>query len=342
MSGPTQDPAMLAMLQHRLDSLAGQPSDYIKNLPENVQKRLRALKNLQDDHLNIENEFEAEVLALEKKYFNKYNPLYVKRQKIISGQYEPTDAESEREPEDEASIVEIKDEDALIKGIPEFWSTCLKNSPEFQELITEKDEEALKFLTDIRYSYLKEGMGFKLEFEFSSNDFFTNSVLTKTYYLNKPEGSSPMMFDRAEGSKIDWKENKNLTVTVEVKKQRHKNTNKTRTVKRTVPTDSFFNFFSPPTYPTDNEKDEEIDDAEDLEQRIEIDYENGEFLKEKLIPNAVYWFTGDAIEMDGYDFGDEGEFEDGDEDDDGDDDDDDDDDGAPGAEPAEKPECKQQ
>ncbi|KAJ3224820.1 hypothetical protein HK099_007864 [Clydaea vesicula] len=269
MSGPTQDPAMLAMLQHRLDSLAGQPSDYIKNLPENVQKRLRALKNLQDDHLNIENEFEAEVLALEKKYFNKYNPLYVKRQKIISGQYEPTDAESEREPEDEASIVEIKDEDALIKGIPEFWSTCLKNSPEFQELITEKDEEALKFLTDIRYSYLKEGM-------------------------------------------------------------------------RTVPTDSFFNFFSPPTYPTDNEKDEEIDDAEDLEQRIEIDYENGEFLKEKLIPNAVYWFTGDAIEMDGYDFGDEGEFEDGDEDDDGDDDDDDDDDGAPGAEPAEKPECKQQ
>jgi nucleosome assembly protein 1-like 1 len=115
--------------------------------------------------------------------------------------------------------------------------------------------------------------------------------LKKSYYLSKPEDEPglSLMFDRAEGSIIDWKEGKNLAVKVEIKKQRNKNSQKTRTVKKTVPAETFFEFFTPMTYPEDDSS-QDLD--EDVMERIENDYEAGEFIKEKLIPNSVGWFTG--------------------------------------------------
>jgi nucleosome assembly protein 1-like 1 len=69
-------------------------------------------------------------------------------------------------------------------------------------------------------------------------------------------------------------------------------TKQTRIVKKTVPTESFFNFFSPPKAPTDDDD----DDAEsDIEERLELDYQLGEDIKEKLIPRAIDWFTGEAL-----------------------------------------------
>lgn len=91
-------------------------------------------------------------------------------------------------------------------------------------------------------------------------------------------------------------------------------------VKVTVPTESFFNFFSPPKPPV--EDDETV--ASDIEERLELDYQLGEDIKEKLIPRAIDWFTGEALQFEelGEEL-DEGDF-DGEEDDEDDDDDDDD------------------
>ena len=50
----------------------------------------------------------------------------------------------------------------------------------------------------------------------------------------------------------------NLAFTIEVKKQRHKATNKTRTVKKSVPQETFFSFFTPVPAPEDPE--EELDE----------------------------------------------------------------------------------
>ena len=90
-------------------------------------------------------------------------------------------------------------------------------------------------------------------------------------------------------------------------------TKQTRIVKKTVPTESFFNFFSPPKPPL--EEDEET--ASDIEDRLELDYQLGEDIKEKLIPRAVDWFTGEALayeEMDEEDL--EDDFDEDDDDDD--------------------------
>lgn len=105
-------------------------------------------------------------------------------------------------------------------------------------------------------------------------------------------------------------------------------TNKTRVVKRTVPADTFFSFFSPPSFPGDDEELDE-EEAEGLDAKLEVDYETGEEFKDKIIPHAVDYFTGKALEYEGFESEDEEDFfeeDDDDDDDDLDDDDDDDDD----------------
>lgn len=90
-------------------------------------------------------------------------------------------------------------------------------------------------------------------------------------------------------------------------------TKQTRVIKKTVPTESFFNFFNPPTPPTEEDED---DAASDIEERLELDYQLGEDIKEKLIPRAVDWFTGEALQFEELDDDlDEGDFEDEDDED---------------------------
>ncbi|KAF9947987.1 hypothetical protein BGZ65_008388 [Modicella reniformis] len=345
------------MLQGRLGGLVGASSGYVESLPTQVRRRVKGLKSLQKKHAKLEAEFQNEILALEKKYLGLYTPLYEKRAQYVSGKAEPTDAEvaegvsdaegdsKDDDEEEEEEEEEEEDKDAQkVEGIPEFWLTALKTHPQFVDLITSKDEKALKHLVDIRLSYF-EKPGFRLDFEFSPNDFFTNSILTKTYYYqDEPGYGGEFLYDHAEGTKIEWKDSKDLSVTIETKKQRHKGTNKTRIVKKTVPAETFFSFFTPPV-PPEEEQDEEVDEDEDLDEKLEHDYTLGEELKDSVVPRGVDWFTGKALQFQGdadqYDDDFEYDDEDDEDDEDEDEDDDDDDEGVP-AKDEKAPECKQQ
>ena len=62
-------------------------------------------------------------------------------------------------------------------------------------------------------------------------------------------------------------------------------TNRTRLVRKAKPAESFFNFFSPPKMPSDEEiENGDIDDEEleAVEEQVEMDYQIGEDLKEKV------------------------------------------------------------
>ena len=81
-----------------------------------------------------------------------------------------------------------------------------------------------------------------------------------------------------------------------------------------MPTESFFNFFAPPKAPAEDDSGAE---AEDIEERLELDYQLGEDIKEKLIPRAIDWFTGEALAFEEVDEdADDAEFEDEDDEDD--------------------------
>ncbi|RDL35106.1 putative nucleosome assembly protein [Venustampulla echinocandica] len=344
-----QNPKLVQMIQGKLGSLVGRSSGYVESLPAPVRRRVAGLKGVQKEHSKLEAEFQEEVLELEKKYFAKFSPLYEKRSQVVNGKAEPTEEEvkaGEEDEENDATDSTAKSDEGgdSVKGIPEFWLSAMKNQVSLAEMITDRDEAALKDLVDVRMEYLDKP-GFRLIFEFAENEFFTNKTITKTYFYQNESGyGGDFIYDHAEGDKIDWKTGKDLTVRVESKKQRNKNTKQTRVVKKTVPTESFFNFFSPPMAPTDEDDD---DAASDIEERLELDYQLGEDIKEKLIPRAIDWFTGEALQFEELDDDDleEGDFEDEDDEedesedhDDEDESDDDDDAAKPKQEAAE---CKQ-
>ena len=329
-----QDPTLLAAVQQRCSELVGESSGYIESLPPSVQRRIKALKNLQLEYTNIEQEFFAEVAALEAKFAVKYKPLLEKRSDIVAGRYEPTDKECEWKDDnddddddeedegdgevnkkakglesasDKAAAKTASSEDAgtsddKVTGIPSFWLTIFRNVEMIEDTVKEHDEPLLNHLEDVKVVYAdNKGLDFTLEFHFSDNEYITNKVLTKTYVVEcKVDENDPFSFNgpnivQATGCKIDWKKGKNLTVKTVKKKQRHKGRGQTRTITKTVPNESFFNFFSPPGPPTDNSADDDGDE-DTIAEMLAADFARGEFLKDRVIPQAVLFFTGEALE----------------------------------------------
>lgn len=345
------NPKLVQLMEGKLSGLVGRSSGYIESLPAPVRRRVAGLKGVQKEHSKLEAQFQEEVLELEKKYFAKFTPLYQKRAKIINGAAEPSEEEIKAGEEDDEEADEAEKEESTepesseaVSGIPEFWLSAMKNQVSLAEMITDRDEAALKHLTDVQMEYLDKP-GFRLIFEFAENEFFTNKTISKTYFYQTESGyGGDFIYDHAEGEKINWKPGKDLTVRIESKKQRNKNTKQTRVVQKTMPTESFFNFFSPPKPPTDDEDD---DAASDIEERLELDYQLGEDIKEKLIPRAIDWFTGEALQFEEMDEELEGDFEDEDDEDvDDDSEDRDDDEESEEEDDATKPkqeaaECKQ-
>jgi len=323
-----------SIAQRKLQALVGQSSGYVENLPTPAKRSVEALKGVQHKSNELFAQYKKECLELEKKYLALQQPIFDRRKEIIAGSAAPTVEEialgekvSAEDEEDYKPLSPVEGEPEATP-IPEFWLTALRNHMELAEIITDSDAELLKHLVDIRLSYLPADApapGYKLTFVFEKNDWFENEVLEKTYYYQSEVGYlGDFIYERAEGTEIKWKsDEKDLTKVIEVKKQRNKNTQRTRLVKKTRPADSFFNFFSPPVPPSDDDEEEMSENAlNDLEMKLEVDYQIGEDFKEKIIPRAVDYFTGKALAYEGPD-SDDDDFEDYDEDSDEDDESDD-------------------
>ncbi|KAL0101504.1 hypothetical protein PUN28_018969 [Cardiocondyla obscurior] len=307
----------------------------MQSLPASVKRRIKALKQLQLVTTNIEAKFYEEVHALECEYYKMCAPLYQKRGDIITGVVEPTDEECVWDSEDEddglsnsmkekvkiAETAEAKNEvtesEEDTKGIPDFWLTIFKNVSTLSEMVQEHDEPILKHLQDIKVRFLPANpMGFILEFYFTPNEYFSNSVLTKEYIMKcMPEKNDPFSFEgpeiyKCKGCVIDWKKGKNVTIKTIKKNQKHKSRGSMRTVTKTVQNDSFFNFFSPPIVPEDSEA--EMD--EETQALITSDFELGHYIRERIVPRAVLYYTGEGLEDEDDDYEDEEEGDDDDED----------------------------
>merc|ERR1739838_418162 len=332
-----KDPQVLAALQTKLRRFLGTPSGYISSLPPVVKRRIKSLKKLQLSYTEMEAEFYKEVHALEVKYDKMHQTLYEKRGKIVNATHEPTDEEADYPSDDEddekdlskemAKIDEkseenkVHDFDENTKGIPEFWLTIFKNVDLLAEMVQDYDEPILKHLTDIQLKFHDEPMGFTLEFQFSENEHFTNKVLTKYYEMKcVPDKEDPFSFEgpeifKCKGCSMDWKKGKNVTVKTIKKKQKHKSRGAVRTITKTVQNDSFFNFFNPPPVPED--PNEEMD--EDTQALLTADFEIGHYIRERIVPRAVLFYTGEALDDEDFEEEEGEEGEEGDEEDEEDD-----------------------
>ncbi|XP_076881846.1 nucleosome assembly protein 1;2-like isoform X2 [Bidens hawaiensis] len=333
-------------LKDKLQNLAGQHSDVLESLSPAVRKRVEVLREIQSEHDEFEAKFFEERAALEAKYQKLYAPLYAKRYDIVNGVVEVDGVN------DEAAMDVSDDKAKEEKGVPNFWLNAMKTNEILAEEISERDEEALKYLKDIKWCRIDDPKGFKLEFFFDTNPFFKNSVLTKVYHMI--DDDEPIL-EKAIGTEIEWLPGKCLTQKI-LKKKPKKGSKNAKPITKTENCDSFFNFFNPPQVPEDEDEiDEEM--AEELQNQMEQDYDIGSTIRDKIIPHAVSWFTGEAVQDDDFEGIEDDDDEDDDEIDEDDDEDDDEDEEEPkgksekkkggivhaGGEQGERPpECKQQ
>lgn len=320
-------------------------AQFLSLLPSCIHPRLDKLKSLSEDRLQLLEQYLIERAALEQKYCGLMKPLYEERRSVILGECD----EQIRATSADATTNHDNDTNNNVKGIPQFWACAMGHIDLLAELITEQDVDCLDHLTDITCNDFADGSGFEIHFHFNTdtNDFFTNSVLTKRYEVPNLLTEDEPMLQSVTGTEIDWKHpNKCLTHKTITKKQRKKggpNAGQVRTIQKTERAESFFHFFTPPKMPELGDVVDE-EEADAMEEHFDHDYEMACVIRGSLIPNAVHWFTGEAMEEDDM-YGDEEGMmmfeEGGEEDEDGE--------GGDGSSPfpppaageGENPECKQ-
>jgi len=286
----------------------------LASLPGPVQDRIKALKNLQLQTVQAETDYHWEVYKLEMKYQNEYDRINAKRAEILNGLYEPSGPEIEwkdtTEKEEPQVHKEEMDLDKNAKGIPKFWMYALRN---LGMMVEPHDEPVLEHLTDITvtfdqptdlkstFKYLTgmenklEHGGFTLNFQFSENPYLEDRVLVKEYGLRLgPDPEAPFHYHGPEivscwGSNINWKPGMDVTKKAENSKKKEQKV------------DSFFNFFSPlPESLAESDEQAELSEEEEMAVSgiLGADFQQGLAIKEKLLPRAVGYFTGEMINED--------------------------------------------
>ncbi|CAF1402586.1 unnamed protein product [Adineta steineri] len=263
------------------------------NCQPNIQRRINALLNYQAEYFRLRMDFHRELQELQYKYSSQFEKIFEKQRKIIDGSYELSEFRNDF-PQNYSNILE--------KGIPNFWLTVLKNLDSYDYPIRSKDELCLKYLRDIRCILNppnSQTTSFLLEFHFlPSNPFFTETILTKYYSIRfQSNDSNPYQsydgpeVDYCQGCSITWTSNHNLTIQKRNRRIRNKTTGAIRFVQVEKSIKSFFDFFSPPIIPTDG-----IHEMIDEDQiHLEADIEFGLLLKQRILPKAVLYYTGEGL-----------------------------------------------
>lgn len=268
--------------------------DPLADLNAAAQRRVKALKEVQVKYDESHKDYLKELALLQAKYTEKHAPLFDERREIVLGKkaVEKFDVEDDGKPDE---------------GVLEFWLGALANS-KAGPYITERDAEVLKHLNDVRAEVLTgEERGFKLTFHFAENPHFTNKTLDKTYTLEAEDEVVPRAFT---GCAVSWQPD--MDVTVEYVKKRvkpakgEKAAAKGTFVTEKMPTDSFFNIFDPPKVPGQEDAEKmTMEELEEVQDALSADFEIGFAIKERVIPRAVEWFTGEISPMDDDEYNDD-------------------------------------
>ena len=228
----------------------------------------------------------------------------------------------EKEKEEEAPVKPDVEHLKTVAGVPDFWYRAIKNNHMVADLVKEKDEEILKGLRHVETEKtVKPQKTLTVKFHFvTPNTFFTNSepLQMKVFYRGDEDD-----VEKIEGTEIKWNEGMDPTKKKVKKKQKHKKTNETRTIVKTVETESFFNVFTNRVVP-DESANMESDEENELHDKIDMAMNLAEDMDDVMIPDALEYYLGlndDLLEGMGDEEDEEGDGDD-EEGDDGDNDED--------------------
>jgi nucleosome assembly protein 1-like 1 len=255
-----------------------------------LKYRAIALNGLLNQKKKLDDELEKEIRALNQKYEKMALPLYEKSSEIVGGRApkedELVDLDKYLTQEEIAKKGESLAENDPIK---DYWQKVFKNNEILGEEMKEKDVDVIKHLTKIEYIKIDESeYSFELRFHFEANDYFTNDVLKKTFYMKEED-----LPEKSVGTEIAWKEGKNITKKTIKKKQKNKKTGQTRVITKEVDEESFFNFFkSINLAEAKKEQDDDDEEADLLHERMDIDLDIGRTIVEEAIPYGLEYYLG--------------------------------------------------
>ncbi|EAN31184.1 Nucleosome assembly protein (NAP) family protein [Theileria parva strain Muguga] len=235
---------------------------------------LGQLQKLQKTRDDLEVEFNKELNELRSKYDTLYQPLYESRFKALT---------------------QPSGDEYGTPSLPKFWLTAMKNNKTLRRIIELHDEPVLAYLSDISAEFLepKKQESFKIVMTFDKNPYFTNTTLVKQYNMKSLDGEVESLLQGTVATEINWLPDKDVTKQTVTKIQRHKKTKETRTRVDLEDKPSFFRFFTGQEVPTTEElnKMSKLEISE-LEMYVEEDYDIGIVLRDKLVPEAIYWYLG--------------------------------------------------
>jgi len=260
----------------------------IKKLPtDSLKKKLLLVNKVEGERNEIEEKgYLKEYNELKIQYDLKYQEYTEQLAKIFQGEDNGTISE------EDAKTYQITESEVKEAGIPEYWKKALINSKFFE--INDKDEEILNHLKNVTLKLADDSLDFTVTFFFEKNDFFDHETLYKSYIYDK-QTFEPIS---ANASVITWKEGKNPSKKIKVKKVKKGKSIETKKTETDVP--SFFDIFV----------------AEESNANGESDIPSqAEFIRDELLLNSMEMFL-DIQESDDYSMDDEEEEEDDDEEDD--------------------------
>jgi len=272
-----------------------------------ILQRVKALKKIQLESLAVESKFYEKVHELEPLF----DQIAEKRKAVVTGDIEPSVNECDVPLINELDQEELQriennapvEQGNYSKGVPGFWYNVL-NMTQVADIIQDYDVPIIKeYLEDITTEIHTNPPGFSLLFHFAENPYFSNNILKKYYQLQMEvphaDGANPFHYEgpiivKCQGTVIDWHPGKNVTVKV-IKKAPKKGQQTGKPVTKTVSCDSFFNFFTPKI------TEESPDMDSEYEEQLHHDFELGQIIRDEIVPRAVLYFTGEAVEDDDYD-----------------------------------------
>jgi hypothetical protein len=105
------------------------------------------------------------------------------------------------------------------KGVSDFWMRTILNH-QIGEMVSEKDRPILGYLQNIELVLHEQDEGFDLIFTFASNNYFNETVITKSLHM-KDKG----VLDSTTSTPITWKDGCNPTIKKQKKKKGGKKVN---------------------------------------------------------------------------------------------------------------------
>eukprot|EP00928_Gymnodinium_smaydae_P029917 TRINITY_DN22392_c0_g1_i1.p1 TRINITY_DN22392_c0_g1~~TRINITY_DN22392_c0_g1_i1.p1 ORF type:complete len:358 (+),score=87.60 TRINITY_DN22392_c0_g1_i1:141-1214(+) len=251
---------------------------------------VRDLEEIDDEYDRVLRAHEAERLDLKRKFEKRFAEVLRKRKEVIQ------EAEAWARSRAEAGL-----------SVPGFWRIALQNAAEFQEDIEKHDECVLDCLRHVDSEWLDDAdrdLGFRIRFDFEPNPYFSNTSLEKVYHTErKNKYVNRLECVRIEATKISWYAGKNVTVELVSKKPVGRRRRQVKVRKEEVSRPSFFRTFFRNLGPDEEFPEDEWDDDADeercshmMECLIDEDYDQGLALRERIIPHAVRWYSGEARE----------------------------------------------